>query len=80
MKALQGVRLSYELQVMHKKILQYTTNENEKSRKIILRGLRVDANTGSTSACLAPVYNHLRGNKAHRRAFLTSLLNLFEDR
>ena len=78
MKALQGVRLSYDLQVLHKRILQYTTEE--KSRTIILRGLRVDANTGNASACLAPVYNHLRGNKAHRRAFLTSLLNLFEDR
>ena len=78
MKALQGVRLSYDLQVLHKRMLQLTTQE--KSRTIILRGLRVDANSGNASACLAPVYNHLRGNKGHRRAFLTSLLNLFEDR
>ena len=68
MKALQGIRMSYKLQ----EILQ----EGSKHGSIV-RGLRnPDDNSQSLNAFL---YTVLRTNRSHRRAILTTLLNLFDD-
>lgn len=65
MKALQGLKLSYRLQ----KILQNLSQG--------IRGMRgPDDNVQSLNAYL---YQVLRSNRSHRRAILSSLLNLFDD-
>ncbi|CAB1319300.1 unnamed protein product [Coregonus sp. 'balchen'] len=46
------------------------------SRKGIIRGFRQDE---TTSALCAHLFSMVRGNRQHRRAFLISLLNLFDD-
>ncbi|CAE1303158.1 SCC2 [Acanthosepion pharaonis] len=65
MKALQGIKMSYKLQ----SIIQ---NPSEP-----IRGLRTQ--DGIHHSLNAFLYTVLRGNRGHRRAFLTSLLNLFDD-
>ncbi|XP_033738813.1 nipped-B-like protein isoform X1 [Pecten maximus] len=66
MKSLHGLKLSYRLQ----QILQ-----NDHSKPI--RGTRCpDENVQSLNAYL---YTVLRSNRPHRRAILTTLLNLFDD-
>lgn len=66
MKALQGIKLSYRIQ----KLLQ-----DDPTRPV--RGIRSpDENTQSLNSYL---YTVLRGNRSHRRAILTSLLNQFDD-
>lgn len=66
MKALQGLKMSYKLQ----KLL--INNKNE-----IVRGMRnINDNLQSLNSRL---YSVLRTNRSHRRAILTSLLNLFDD-
>ncbi|OWF42149.1 nipped-B-like protein B isoform X2 [Mizuhopecten yessoensis] len=66
MKSLHGLKLSYRLQ----QILQ-----NDHSKPI--RGMRSpDDNVQSLNAYL---YTVLRSNRPHRRAILTTLLNLFDD-
>ncbi|CAE1178724.1 SCC2 [Acanthosepion pharaonis] len=65
MKALQGIKMSYRLQ----SIIQDPSEP--------VRGLRnMDNSFQSLNAFL---YTVLRGNRSHRRALLTSLLNLFDD-
>lgn len=67
MKTLQGIRMSYRLQ----------TTLQEGSAHGIVRGLRnPDDNSQSLNAFL---YTVLRTNRSHRRAILTTLLNLFDD-
>lgn len=41
-----------------------------------VRGFRQDE---SSSALCSHLYSMIRGNRQHRRAFLISLLNLFDD-
>ncbi|KAL3869511.1 hypothetical protein ACJMK2_042182, partial [Sinanodonta woodiana] len=66
MKALQGIKMSYKLQ-------ELLANEEGS----IIRGLRaIEDNLVSVNAYL---YTVLRTNRSHRRAILTSLLNLFDD-
>lgn len=65
MKAVAGMKMSYTLQ---KGIAT--------SRKSIIRGFRQDE---TNSALCAHLFTMIRGNRQHRRAFLISLLNLFDD-
>uniref|UniRef100_A0A3P8YZA4 Nipped-B protein n=1 Tax=Esox lucius TaxID=8010 RepID=A0A3P8YZA4_ESOLU len=65
MKAVAGMKMSYQVQ---QAIMA--------SRKNIIRGFRQDE---TTSALCAHLYSMVRGNRQHRRAFLISLLNLFDD-
>lgn len=48
----------------------------ESSRKTIIRGFRQDE---THSALCSHLFTMIRGNRQHRRAFLISLLNLFDD-
>ncbi|XP_071378435.1 nipped-B-like protein B [Centroberyx affinis] len=65
MKAVAGMKMSYQVQ-------QAITG----SRDTMVRGYRQD----ETSAALCShLYSMVRGNRQHRRAFLISLLNLFDD-
>lgn len=45
-------------------------------RKGVIRGFRQEE---STSALCSQLYSMVRSNRQHRRAFLISLLNLFDD-
>ncbi|XP_023858107.1 nipped-B-like protein B [Salvelinus sp. IW2-2015] len=65
MKAVAGMKMSYQVQ---QAIMA--------SRKSIIRGFRHDE---TTSALCAHLFSMVRGNRQHRRAFLISLLNLFDD-
>ncbi|XP_040194405.1 nipped-B-like protein isoform X3 [Rana temporaria] len=65
MKAVAGIKMSYQVQ---QAIISDT--------KRIVRGFRQDE---STSALCSHLYSMIRGNRQHRRAFLISLLNLFDD-
>ncbi|XP_078531085.1 nipped-B-like protein isoform X3 [Lissotriton helveticus] len=65
MKAVAGIKMSY--------LVQQAINSNLNE---IIRGFRQDE---STSALCAHLYSMIRGNRQHRRAFLISLLNLFDD-
>ncbi|KAM6931141.1 nipped-B-like protein B isoform 3-T3 [Xenentodon cancila] len=65
MKAVAGMKMSYSLQ-----------QAINSSRKTIIRGFRQDE---THSALCAHLYTMIRGNRQHRRAFLISLLNLFDD-
>lgn len=66
MKALQGLKMSYKLQEIM---------INDKSE--IVRGMRnINDHIQSLNSRL---YSVLRTNRSHRRAILTSLLNLFDD-
>lgn len=65
MKAVAGMKMSYNLQ-----------QAIASSRKSIIRGFRKDE---THSALCSHLYSMIRGNRQHRRAFLISLLNLFDD-
>uniref|UniRef100_A0A8D0GLK0 Nipped-B protein n=1 Tax=Sphenodon punctatus TaxID=8508 RepID=A0A8D0GLK0_SPHPU len=65
MKAVAGMKMSYQVQqAIHT------------SLKDPVRGFRHDE---SSSALCSHLYSMIRGNRQHRRAFLISLLNLFDD-
>lgn len=65
MKAVAGLKMSYQVQQAIKG-----------SRGTVVRGFRHD---DSDSALCSHLYTMVRGNRQHRRAFLISLLNLFDD-
>ncbi|XP_073322109.1 nipped-B-like protein A isoform X2 [Pagrus major] len=65
MKAVAGMKMSYNLQ-----------QAINMSRKSIIRGFRQDE---THSALCSHLFTMIRGNRQHRRAFLISLLNLFDD-
>ncbi|CAN9513160.1 unnamed protein product [Ophioblennius macclurei] len=65
MKAVAGMKMSYGLQ-----------QAINSSRKSIIRGFRQDE---THSALCSHLFTMIRGNRQHRRAFLISLLNLFDD-
>lgn len=65
MKAVAGMKMSYQVQ---QAIMA--------SRDMIIRGFRQDE---SSSALCSHLFTMVRGNRQHRRAFLISLLNLFDD-
>ncbi|XP_008114314.1 nipped-B-like protein isoform X4 [Anolis carolinensis] len=65
MKAVAGMKMSYQV--------QQAINVCPKNP---VRGFRQDE---STSALCSHLYSMIRGNRQHRRAFLISLLNLFDD-
>lgn len=65
MKAVAGMKMSYQVQ-------QAIVG----SRETIIRGFRQDE---SNSALCSHLFTMVRGNRQHRRAFLISLLNLFDD-
>ncbi|XP_054629655.1 nipped-B-like protein A isoform X3 [Dunckerocampus dactyliophorus] len=65
MKAVAGMKMSFNLQ-----------QAIELSRRTIIRGFRQDE---TSSALCSHLFSMIRGNRQHRRAFLISLLNLFDD-
>ncbi|OCU02595.1 NIPBL, cohesin loading factor L homeolog isoform X2 [Xenopus laevis] len=65
MKAVAGIKMSYQVQQA------INSNANQ-----IVRGFRQDE---SNSALCSHLYSMIRSNRQHRRAFLISLLNLFDD-
>ncbi|XP_061873333.1 nipped-B-like protein isoform X3 [Colius striatus] len=65
MKAVAGMKMSYQV--------QQAINTFPKDP---VRGFRHDE---SSSALCSHLYSMIRGNRQHRRAFLISLLNLFDD-
>ncbi|KAM9138289.1 nipped-B-like protein isoform 1-T1 [Pangshura tecta] len=65
MKAVAGMKMSYQV--------QQAINTCSKNP---VRGFRHDE---SSSALCSHLYSMIRGNRQHRRAFLISLLNLFDD-
>uniref|UniRef100_A0A8D3C1Q0 Nipped-B protein n=1 Tax=Scophthalmus maximus TaxID=52904 RepID=A0A8D3C1Q0_SCOMX len=65
MKAVAGLKMSYQVQ-----------QAINGPKKTAIRGFRHD---DSDSALCAHLYTLVRGNRQHRRAFLISLLNLFDD-
>lgn len=65
MKAVAGMKMSYQV--------QQAINDDGKDP---VRGFRQDE---SSSALCSHLYTMIRGNRQHRRAFLISLLNLFDD-
>ncbi|XP_076010235.1 nipped-B-like protein B isoform X5 [Genypterus blacodes] len=65
MKAVAGMKMSYNLQ-----------QAISSSRKALIRGFRQDE---THSALCSHLFTMIRGNRQHRRAFLISLLNLFDD-
>ncbi|OCT98780.1 hypothetical protein XELAEV_18011014mg [Xenopus laevis] len=65
MKAVAGIKMSYQVQQA------IISNANQ-----IVRGFRKDE---TNSALCSHLYSMIRGNRQHRRAFLISLLNLFDD-
>lgn len=65
MKAVAGLKMSYQVQ-----------QAINASKTAIVRGFRHD---DKDSALCSHLYSMVRGNRQHRRAFLISLLNLFDD-
>ncbi|XP_077571067.1 nipped-B-like protein B isoform X4 [Stigmatopora nigra] len=65
MKAVAGMKMSFNLQ-----------QSIEMSRRTIIRGFRQDE---THSALCSHLFSMIRTNRQHRRAFLISLLNLFDD-
>uniref|UniRef100_A0AAY4E5F7 Nipped-B protein n=1 Tax=Denticeps clupeoides TaxID=299321 RepID=A0AAY4E5F7_9TELE len=65
MKAVAGMKMSYQVQ---QAIMT--------SKCAIIRGFRQDE---THSALCSHLFTMVRGNRQHRRAFLISLLNLFDD-
>lgn len=65
MKAVAGMKMSYNLQ-----------QAIALSRRMIIRGFRQDE---THSALCSHLFSMIRGNRQHRRAFLISLLSLFDD-
>lgn len=68
MKAVAGMKMSYNL--------QQSIEGPSQSRRTIIRGFRQDE---THSALCSHLFTMIRGNRQHRRAFLISLLNLFDD-
>ncbi|XP_030647099.1 nipped-B-like protein A [Chanos chanos] len=66
MKAVAGMKMSYQLQ----EAIQLAVKGS------IIRGFRQDE---SNTALCSHLYSMVRTNRQHRRAFLISLLNLFDD-
>ena len=76
MKAVQGARKSYELQ----QVLQRVAGE-EPIRGIVA-GVKDDPGSNSVDsapATLTAIYSILRSNRQHRRAFIVSLIKLFDE-
>uniref|UniRef100_A0A8C9SUX1 Nipped-B protein n=1 Tax=Scleropages formosus TaxID=113540 RepID=A0A8C9SUX1_SCLFO len=65
MKAVAGMKMSYQVQEAI-----WTTQAS------VIRGFRQDE---THMALCSHLYSMVRGNRQHRRAFLISLLNLFDD-
>lgn len=65
MKAVAGMKMSYQVQ-----------RAIWPAQSTIIRGFRPDE--AHTALC-SHLYSMVRGNRQHRRAFLISLLNLFDD-
>lgn len=65
MKAVAGLKMSYQVQ-----------QAINGSKPAAVRGVRHD---DKDAALCAHLYTLVRGNRQHRRAFLISLLNLFDD-
>ncbi|RVE65832.1 hypothetical protein OJAV_G00120330 [Oryzias javanicus] len=65
MKAVAGLKMSYQVQ-----------QAINGPKDVVIRGYRHD---DSDSALCSHLYTLVRGNRQHRRAFLISLLNLFDD-
>ncbi|XP_037339727.2 nipped-B-like protein isoform X1 [Pungitius pungitius] len=65
MKAVAGLKMSYQVQ-----------QAINGSKGAVIRGFRHD---DADSALCSHLYTLVRGNRQHRRAFLISLLNLFDD-
>ncbi|XP_013871460.1 nipped-B-like protein B isoform X2 [Austrofundulus limnaeus] len=65
MKAVAGLKMSYQVQ-----------QAINAGKSAVIRGFRHD---DSDSALCSHLYTLVRGNRQHRRAFLISLLNLFDD-
>lgn len=65
MKAVAGLKMAYQVQ-----------QAINGSKGTVVRGFRHD---DSDSALCSHLYSMVRGNRQHRRAFLISLLNLFDD-
>lgn len=65
MKAVAGLKMSYQVQ-----------QAIQGSKGTVVRGFRHE---DSDSALCSHLYTMVRGNRQHRRAFLISLLNLFDD-
>ncbi|XP_056127240.1 nipped-B-like protein B isoform X1 [Rhinichthys klamathensis goyatoka] len=65
MKAVAGMKMSYQVQ-------QAIVG----SKDTVIRGFRLDE---TNAALCSHLYTMVRGNRQHRRAFLISLLNLFDD-
>ncbi|XP_076613509.1 nipped-B-like protein B isoform X3 [Chaetodon auriga] len=65
MKAVAGLKMSYQVQ-----------RAIDGAKGAAVRGFRHD---DSDSALCSHLYTMVRGNRQHRRAFLLSLLNLFDD-
>ncbi|KAK1883924.1 Nipped-B-like protein [Dissostichus eleginoides] len=65
MKAVAGLKMSYQVQ-----------QAINGAKGPLLRGFRPD---DTDTALCAHLYSMVRGNRQHRRAFLISLLNLFDD-
>uniref|UniRef100_M3ZSI3 Nipped-B protein n=1 Tax=Xiphophorus maculatus TaxID=8083 RepID=M3ZSI3_XIPMA len=65
MKAVAGLKMSYQVQ-----------QAINGGKRAAVRGFRHD---DSDSALCSHLYSMVRGNRQHRRAFLISLLNLFDD-
>ncbi|XP_016412088.1 nipped-B-like protein B isoform X4 [Sinocyclocheilus rhinocerous] len=65
MKAVAGMKMSYQVQ-------QAIVD----SKDMLIRGFRQDE---TNTALCSHLYTMVRGNRQHRRAFLISLLNLFDD-
>ncbi len=65
MKAVAGMKMSYQVQ---QAVLG--------SAGSVVRGFRQDE---TNSAQCSHLYSMVRANRQHRRAFLISLLNLFDD-
>lgn len=65
MKAVAGLKMSYQVQqAIHG------------SKNKVIRGFRHD---DTDTALCSHLYSLVRGNRQHRRAFLLSLLSLFDD-
>eukprot|EP00066_Takifugu_rubripes_P013950 XP_011603216.1 PREDICTED: nipped-B-like protein B isoform X2 [Takifugu rubripes] len=65
MKAVAGLKMSYQVQ-----------QAIQGSKGTVVRGFRHE---DSDAALCSHLYTLVRGNRQHRRAFLISLLNLFDD-
>ncbi|KAM6959390.1 nipped-B-like protein A [Aplochiton taeniatus] len=67
MKAVAGMKMSFQVQ---------QAIASSSSRRAIIRGFRQEE---TNTALCSHLYSMVRGNRQHRRAFLISLLNLFDD-